>query len=107
MTRRTVITAAGGALAFSPVRKVFAADLPLVHVSIVPIFVVAPHVVEILKRLQFFQPRQLAQASRRLEGPKPIAGPGRPNRARSPSYRPPAATAEPAPGAYPAKVMPV
>lgn len=45
ITRRAALGAAGGTLAALTVPKAFAADLPLLHVSMVPIFVVAPHVV--------------------------------------------------------------
>ena len=45
ITRRVALAAAGGALAALNLPKAFGADLPLLHVSMVPIFVVAPHVV--------------------------------------------------------------
>jgi NitT/TauT family transport system substrate-binding protein len=45
ITRRAALAAAGGTLAALHMPKAFAADLPLLHVSMVPIFVVAPHVV--------------------------------------------------------------
>jgi NitT/TauT family transport system substrate-binding protein len=45
ITRRAALAAAGGALAALHMPKALAADLPLLHVSMVPIFVVAPHVV--------------------------------------------------------------
>ena len=45
ITRRAALAAAGGTLAALNMRQAFAADLPLLHVSMVPIFVVAPHVV--------------------------------------------------------------
>ena len=45
ITRRAALAAAGGTLAALAIPKAFAADLPLLHVSMVPIFVVAPHVV--------------------------------------------------------------
>jgi NitT/TauT family transport system substrate-binding protein len=45
ITRRAALAAAGGTLAALQMPKAFAADLPLLHVSMVPIFVVAPHVV--------------------------------------------------------------
>jgi len=45
ITRRAALAAAGGTLAALHVPTALAADLPLLHVSMVPIFVVAPHVV--------------------------------------------------------------
>lgn len=45
ITRRAALAAAGGTLAVLSIAPAFAADLPLLHVSMVPIFVVAPHVV--------------------------------------------------------------
>lgn len=45
ITRRAALAAAGGTLAALAIPQAFAADLPLLHVSMVPIFVVAPHVV--------------------------------------------------------------
>ena len=45
ITRRAALAAAGGTLAALSIPKARAADLPLLHVSMVPIFVVAPHVV--------------------------------------------------------------
>jgi NitT/TauT family transport system substrate-binding protein len=52
ITRRAALAAAGGTLAALNIPKAFAADLPLLHVSMVPIFVVAPHVVA--DRMGFF-----------------------------------------------------
>jgi NitT/TauT family transport system substrate-binding protein len=45
ITRRAALAAAGGTFAALQMPKAFAADLPLLHVSMVPIFVVAPHIV--------------------------------------------------------------
>lgn len=45
ITRRAALAAASGTLAALSIPRAFAADLPLLHVSMVPIFVVAPHVV--------------------------------------------------------------
>jgi NitT/TauT family transport system substrate-binding protein len=45
ITRRAALAAAGGTLAALHIPNALAADLPLLHVSMVPIFVVAPHVV--------------------------------------------------------------
>ena len=45
ITRRAALAVAGGTLAALNMPRAFAADLPLLHVSMVPIFVVAPHVV--------------------------------------------------------------
>jgi NitT/TauT family transport system substrate-binding protein len=50
LSRRDALVAVGGTLAalsgtLAPLRAARAADLPLLHVSMVPIFVVAPHVV--------------------------------------------------------------
>jgi ABC-type nitrate/sulfonate/bicarbonate transport system substrate-binding protein len=44
ISRRQAIAGAGSALALWRARAAAAADLPLVRVSIVPIFVVAPHI---------------------------------------------------------------
>jgi len=45
ITRRAALAAAGGTLAALHMRQALAADLTLLHVSMVPIFVVAPHIV--------------------------------------------------------------
>jgi NitT/TauT family transport system substrate-binding protein len=45
ITRRAALAAAGGTLAALHIQNAFAADLTLLRVSMVPIFVVAPHVV--------------------------------------------------------------
>src|SRR5580693_7297452 len=50
LSRRDALAALGGTLAalsgtLGPLRSALADDLPLLHVSMVPIFVVAPHVV--------------------------------------------------------------
>jgi NitT/TauT family transport system substrate-binding protein len=45
ISRRDAIAAIAGTAAAWPFTNAFAADLPLLHVSMVPIFVVAPHVV--------------------------------------------------------------
>jgi NitT/TauT family transport system substrate-binding protein len=57
ITRRAALAAAGGTLAALNLRA-FAADLPLLHVSMVPIFVVAPHVVA--DRMGFFAAEGIA-----------------------------------------------
>jgi NitT/TauT family transport system substrate-binding protein len=58
ITRRAALAAAGGTLAALHMRQAFAADLPLLHVSMVPIFVVAPHVVA--DRMGFFAAEGIA-----------------------------------------------
>ncbi|HEY1505741.1 MAG TPA: ABC transporter substrate-binding protein [Stellaceae bacterium] len=58
ITRRAALAAAGGTLAALHMPKAFAADLPLLHVSMVPIFVVAPHVVA--DRMGFFAAEGIA-----------------------------------------------
>jgi NitT/TauT family transport system substrate-binding protein len=58
ITRRAALAAAGGTLAALNIPKAFAADLPLLHVSMVPIFVVAPHVVA--DRMGFFAAEGIA-----------------------------------------------
>ena len=58
MTRRAALAAAGGTLAALHMPKAFAADLPVLHVSMIPIFVVAPHVVA--DRMGFFAKEGIA-----------------------------------------------
>lgn len=65
MTRRHALAAAG-ALAVWPWAKASAADLPLVRVSIVPIFVVAPHV--IADRLGYFTAEGIAVTTQPVQG---------------------------------------
>lgn len=65
MTRRHALAAAG-ALAAWPLTKASAADLPLVRVSIVPIFVVAPHV--IADRLGYFTAEGIAVTTQPVQG---------------------------------------
>ncbi|HWE74696.1 MAG TPA: ABC transporter substrate-binding protein [Stellaceae bacterium] len=58
ITRRAALAAAGSALAVLHGRQALAADLPLLHVSMAPIFVVAPHVVA--DRMGFFAAEGIA-----------------------------------------------
>jgi NitT/TauT family transport system substrate-binding protein len=58
ITRRAALAAAGSTLAALRIPQALAADLPLLHVSMVPIFVVAPHVVA--DRMGFFAAEGIA-----------------------------------------------
>lgn len=58
ITRRAALAAAGGTLAALAIPQARAADLPLLHVSMVPIFVVAPHVVA--DRMDWFKDEGIA-----------------------------------------------
>ena len=66
MRRRDAIAAAAGALVALPLSRVFAADLPLVRVSIVPIFVVAPHVVA--DRFGYFTAEGISVTTQPVQG---------------------------------------
>ena len=66
ITRRAALAAAGGVLAMLSVPEALAAELPLLHVSIVPIFVVAPHVVA--DRLGYFKAEGIAVTTQRVQG---------------------------------------
>ncbi len=66
MRRRDAIAAAAGALVALPLSHVFAADLPLVRVSIVPIFVVAPHVVD--DRFGYFTAEGISVTTQPVQG---------------------------------------
>jgi NitT/TauT family transport system substrate-binding protein len=58
IARRAALAAVGSTLAALNIPTAFAADLPLLHVSMVPIFVVAPHVVA--DRMGFFAAEGIA-----------------------------------------------
>jgi len=66
ITRRAALAAAGGALAALRILKARAAEPPLLRVSIVPIFVVAPHVVA--DRFGYFKEEGIATTTQRVQG---------------------------------------
>jgi NitT/TauT family transport system substrate-binding protein len=66
MTRRAALSVAVGALVLSPVTTIFAADLPFLHVSIVPIFVVAPHIVA--DRMGYFAAEGISVTTQPVQG---------------------------------------
>jgi len=66
ISRRKAIAGAGSALTLWRTRAAFAADLPLVRVSIVPIFVVAPHVAA--ERFGYFTAEGISVATQAVQG---------------------------------------
>lgn len=66
ITRRAALAAMGGVLAAWPLNRVSAAEPPLLRVSIVPIFVVAPHVVA--DRFGYFKEEGIAVTTQRVQG---------------------------------------
>jgi NitT/TauT family transport system substrate-binding protein len=66
ISRRAAIAAAGGALAAWRMRGASAAELPLLRVGIVPIFVVAPHVVA--DKLGYFAAEGIAVTTQVVQG---------------------------------------
>jgi len=66
LSRRDAIIALGSALALAPRRRAIADDLPTVRVSIVPIFVVAPHIVA--ERLGYFAAEGIAVKTQAVQG---------------------------------------
>jgi NitT/TauT family transport system substrate-binding protein len=65
ISRRDAMTAVGGALAVWRLGRAAAAELPLVRVSIVPIFVVAPHVAA--ERLGYFAAEGITVATQSVQ----------------------------------------
>ena len=66
ITRRQAMAAAGGALAAWQVKGAFAADLPVVRVGIIPIFVVAPHIVA--DKMGYFAAEGISVATQMIQG---------------------------------------
>ncbi|HKT18956.1 MAG TPA: ABC transporter substrate-binding protein [Stellaceae bacterium] len=66
ITRRAALAALGGVLTAWPLNRVSAAEPPLLRVSIVPIFVVAPHVVA--DRFGYFKEEGIAVTTQRVQG---------------------------------------
>jgi NitT/TauT family transport system substrate-binding protein len=66
ISRRDALAAAGGALAAWRARRALAADLPMVRVSIVPIFAVAPHVAA--DKFGYFAAEGIAVATESIQG---------------------------------------
>lgn len=66
ISRRDALVAAGGTLAAWHTRSAIAAEVPLVRVSIVPIFVVAPHVAA--DRLGYFAVEGIAVTTQPVQG---------------------------------------
>ncbi len=60
------MAAAGGALAAWQVKGAFAADLPVVRVGIIPIFVVAPHIVA--DKMGYFATEGISVATQMIQG---------------------------------------
>lgn len=65
ISRRVAMAAAGSMLAAWRSRRAFAADLPVVRVGIVPIFVVAPHVAA--EKFNYFAPEGIAVATQMVQ----------------------------------------
>src|SRR2546430_172562 len=66
ISRRDALIAAGSALAVWRAGSAIAAELPLVRVSTVPIFVVAPHVAA--DRLGYFKEEGIAVTTQPVQG---------------------------------------